>query len=115
MSQTVRTASFQTLAGARAAPQDGVVNATDRVLVYGATGHTGRFVVDELQSRGLVPVLAGRRAERLAAVPTRHAALEAGVGSVDAPSRLRRAVAGTGAVINCAGPFLDTALPLARA
>ena len=91
------------------------MNATDRVLVYGATGHTGRFVVDELQRRGLVPVPAGRDAERLATVPPRHAALERRVVGVEDPDALRRAVAGTGAIINCAGPFLDTALPLARA
>jgi hypothetical protein len=91
------------------------VNATDRVLVYGATGHTGRFVVDELLRRGLVPVLAGRSAERLATVPPRHAALDRRVVGVDDPDLLRQAVAGTAAVINCAGPFLDTALPLARA
>jgi len=91
------------------------VNPTDRVFVYGATGHTGRFVVDELQRRGLTPVLAGRNAERLAAVPLRHAALDRRVVRIDEPLLLRRAMAGTGAVINCAGPFLDTALPLAHA
>jgi NAD(P)-dependent dehydrogenase (short-subunit alcohol dehydrogenase family) len=91
------------------------MNATDRVLVYGATGHTGRFVVDELLRQGLVPVLAARSAERLAAVPRRHAALERRVVGIDDADLLRRAVAGAGAVINCAGPFLDTALPLARA
>lgn len=91
------------------------MTSNDRVLVYGATGHTGRFVVDELLRRGLVPVLAGRSAERLAAVPARHAALERRVVGIDDPDLLRQAVAGTGAVINCAGPFLDTALPLARA
>lgn len=87
----------------------------DPVLVYGATGHTGRFVVDELLRRGLVPVLAGRSAERLASVPARHAALERRVVGIDDPDLLRQAVAGTAAVVNCAGPFLDTALPLARA
>lgn len=91
------------------------MNATDRVLVYGATGHTGRFVVDELLRRGLVPVPAGRSAERLAALPPRHAALERRVVGVEEPDLLRRAVSGAGAVVNCAGPFLDTALPLARA
>ena len=91
------------------------MNTARRVLVYGAAGHTGRFVVDELLRRGLTPVLAGRSAERLAAVPQRHAALERRVVGVDDPAALRRALDGVGAVINCAGPFLDTALPLARA
>jgi short subunit dehydrogenase-like uncharacterized protein len=91
------------------------VNASERVLVYGATGHTGRFVVDELLRRGLAPVLAGRSAERLAAVSPRHAALDQRVAGLDDPDLLRRAIAGVGAIINCAGPFLDTAAPLARA
>jgi short subunit dehydrogenase-like uncharacterized protein len=92
-----------------------LVNASRRVLVYGATGHTGRFVVDELLRRGLTPVLAGRSVERLAAVAPRHAALERRVTGLDDPAALRAVVAGAGAVVNCAGPFLDTALPLARA
>jgi len=91
------------------------VNATERVMVYGASGHTGRFVVDELLRRGLTPVLAGRSAERLAAVTPQHAALDLCVVGVDDPDLLRRAIAGAGAVVNCAGPFLDTAVPLARA
>jgi short subunit dehydrogenase-like uncharacterized protein len=91
------------------------VNASERVLVYGAAGHTGRFVVDELVRRGLTPVLAGRSAERLDTVPPRHAALEQRAVGLDDADLLRRAIAGVGAVVNCAGPFLDTAAPLARA
>ncbi|GIG39316.1 saccharopine dehydrogenase family protein [Cellulomonas phragmiteti] len=87
----------------------------ERVLVYGAAGHTGRFVVDELVRRRLTPVLAGRSADRLAAMPRRHAGLERRVASVDDADGLLRTVAGCAVVINCAGPFLDTALPLARA
>ena len=83
-------------------------------MVYGATGHTGRFVVDELLRRGLTPVLTGRSAERLAALAPRYADLERCEVGVD-DSHLGRAVAGVGVVVNCAGPFLDTALPLARA
>ncbi|GAB3243946.1 saccharopine dehydrogenase family protein [Nocardioides dilutus] len=92
------------------------MHATERVLVYGATGHTGRFVIDELLRRGLTPVLAGRSAERLAAVDPRYAALDRRVArSDDDHDVLREAAAGVGAVINCAGPFIDTAVPLARA
>jgi short subunit dehydrogenase-like uncharacterized protein len=92
------------------------VNTTStRVLVYGAAGHTGRFVVDELLRRGLTPVLAGRNAARLAGLPERYAALERAVVGLDDAALLRRALEGIGAVVNTAGPFLDTALPLARA
>ena len=34
-------------------------------MVYGATGHTGRFVVAELLERGFTPVLSGRDGARL--------------------------------------------------
>src|SRR4051812_2888294 len=91
------------------------MNSNERVLVYGAGGHTGRFVVDELLRRGLTPVLAGRSAAGLDSLPRRYAGLDRRVAGVDDPAVLRQAVAGVGAVVNCAGPFLDTALPLARA
>ncbi|MGN6665344.1 MAG: saccharopine dehydrogenase, partial [Trinickia sp.] len=35
------------------------------VAVYGAAGHTGRFVVDELKRRGLGAIRVGRDAARL--------------------------------------------------
>lgn len=88
---------------------------SEHVLVYGASGHTGRFVVAELRARGLTPVLAGRSAERLADPGPGTGDLERRVVGLDDPSLLRRAVQGAGAVVNCAGPFLDTGLPLARA
>jgi short subunit dehydrogenase-like uncharacterized protein len=75
-----------------------------RVTVYGAYGHTGLFVVAELRRRGYVPVRAGRdpgRVERAA--------------SVDDPAALDRALAGSAAVVNCAGPFATTAGPVIEA
>lgn len=78
-----------------------------RVLVYGASGHTGRFVVDELGRRGVTVVPAGRSA---ASLPP-----DARVFGLDDPDGVRRGVEGVDVVVNCAGPFLDTALPLARA
>ncbi|MFI6578027.1 saccharopine dehydrogenase NADP-binding domain-containing protein [Nocardiopsis sp. NPDC050513] len=89
--------------------------ARGRVLVYGAYGHTGRFVVTELLRRGLEPVLSGRDPERLAALVGRHPGLEARPARVGDAGALERAVRGTAAVVNCAGPFLDTTGPLATA
>jgi hypothetical protein len=115
MSETIRTTSFRTLVRTGHRLHDERVNASERVLVYGAAGHTGGFVVDELLRRGLTPVLAGRSAERLRGVASRYATVDRRVVGLDDPALLRRAITGAGAVINCAGPFLDTALPLARA
>ncbi|MFJ9780454.1 saccharopine dehydrogenase NADP-binding domain-containing protein [Amycolatopsis sp. NPDC101161] len=76
------------------------------VLVYGAYGHTGRFVVAELRERGFMPVLSGRDAAKLAGGRP---------ASVDDPAALDRALEGVAAVINCAGPFAATARPLIEA
>jgi short subunit dehydrogenase-like uncharacterized protein len=77
------------------------------VAVFGAYGHTGRFVVTELLRRGFRPILSGRGAEKLRALAD-DVGGEARVASVDDPGSLDRAFAGAAAVIHCAGPFLDT-------
>lgn len=82
------------------------------IAVVGATGHTGQFVVHEALRRGLSVVAVGRSAARLdetipAAVPRR-------IAEFDDPISLEQAFAGCAVVINCAGPFLDTAAPVAR-
>ena len=92
-----------------------IVMSAERVMVYGAAGHTGRFVVEELTRRGLVPVLAGRNADRLANVAASYPGLEQRVFGVDDARTVRESLAGIDVVVNCAGPFLDTGLPLARA
>ncbi len=79
------------------------------VAVYGAYGHTGRFIVAELLRRGRTPILCGRDAARLEAMAVRFPGLERRVAAVDDPRSLDRALDGTAAVINAAGPFLDTA------
>jgi len=85
------------------------------VTVFGAYGHTGRFVVSELRKRGWTPILSGRDADKLNAVGNAHRELEVRVASVDDPASLDRAISGARAVINCAGPFIDTAAPVIEA
>ncbi|MFJ9994816.1 saccharopine dehydrogenase family protein [Streptomyces werraensis] len=84
------------------------------VTVFGAYGHTGRFVVAELAARGFVPVLSGRNARTLEEMADAHGQ-EARVASAEDPASLDRAVAGTAAVINCAGPFASTTGPVVEA
>ncbi|MGI5142795.1 MULTISPECIES: saccharopine dehydrogenase family protein [unclassified Streptomyces] len=86
-----------------------------KVAVFGAYGHTGRFVVAELRDRGFVPALSGRDADKLKALAASEAGLVARPASVDDPASLDRALAGVAAVINCAGPFATTAAPVIEA
>jgi short subunit dehydrogenase-like uncharacterized protein len=87
-----------------------------RVAVYGATGYTGRLVAAELRDRGLDAVLCGRNGGRL-----RRLAGELGVdwpvraAAIDDPPALRKALAGAGAVVSCAGPFTYYGAPVIEA
>jgi hypothetical protein len=85
------------------------------IAVVGATGHTGRFVVAELTRECLRPVAIGRSAQTLAALGRAYPTSETRLASIDDRASLDKALAGCAAVINCAGPFLDTALPVVDA
>jgi hypothetical protein len=84
----------------------------EAVAVFGATGHTGRFVVSELLRRGIAPIAIGRNAAKLAELG-RDRGIELREASTDDANSLDRAFEGAAAVINCAGPFLGTAQPVA--
>ena len=86
-----------------------------RIAVYAATGHTGRFVVAELLQRGFAPVAVARDAGKLADSGFREQGIVTRAASVDEPAALDSAFAGAAAVINCAGPFMDTAEAVAAA
>ena len=68
---------------------------TTSIAVYGASGHTGGFVLAALRARGYTPIALGRAD----ATP-------------DNPAALDRALRPAAAVINCAGPFAITATSL---
>jgi len=86
-----------------------------KVTVFGAYGHTGKFIVHELLKRGLTPILSGRDPAKLKELNCAHPGLEVRVATVESPASLRAAMADSGAIINCAGPFLDTAVPVIEA
>jgi hypothetical protein len=85
------------------------------VTVFGAYGHTGRFVVSELRRREWTPILSGRDHAKLGALGAAHPGAELRPASVDDPASLDAAIAGAAAVINCAGPFANTAAPVIEA
>ena len=76
------------------------------VVLYGATGYTGRLVTDRLVRRGAPFVLAGRNREKLEQLAEERApSATIAVASVDDPDALRSLLADARVVINCAGPF----------
>jgi short subunit dehydrogenase-like uncharacterized protein len=77
------------------------------LVIYGATGYTGRLVVAEALARGLRPTLAGRSTEAVRALAESHG-LPWRVARIDDPAGLRRAIGGAAAVLHCAGPFAHT-------
>ena len=86
------------------------------IVVYGASGYTGRLICAELAERGADLILAGRSRERLEA-----AAAEVGtdrpiaVVPLDDGPGLRELVGGAATVIGCAGPFTLHGEPLIAA
>ena len=80
-----------------------------QIAVFGALGHTGRFVVAALSRRGFTPIAIGRDHAALAASGFESRGIPTRAATIDDPASLDDALAGAGAVINCAGPFLDTA------
>jgi short subunit dehydrogenase-like uncharacterized protein len=81
------------------------------LLVYGAYGYTGELVAEELADRGRDPVLAGRNDAELGRVGTRLGCETRAFSVDDADAHLD----GVDVVLNCAGPFAETAEPLADA
>lgn len=82
-----------------------------KIAVLGATGHTGQFVATELEKRGLVPILIGRDREKLAALADKTGDAPWRVVDFADAHSLDQAVAGAAVIVNCAGPFFDTAEP----
>ncbi len=86
-----------------------VTRSAGTVAVYGAGGHTGGFVVDELVRRAIPVVAVGRSAGAL------RTGMAMCMAPLDDPAALAHAFSGCAVVINCAGPFLDTAAAIASA
>lgn len=94
---------------------EAVTTTGPQVAVVGAAGHTGRFVAAEMLRRGLRPIAIGRSAAALGALSSLGHGVTIRAANLDQPASLSHALAGAAAVINCAGPFLDTAEAVASA
>lgn len=87
-----------------------------RVLVYGATGYTGRLIAAEAARREAPVVLAGRDRAKLDALAAEHdGRFETRVVALDDAVGLSAALQDVAAVLHVAGPFSATAEPMREA
>ncbi|TJY58426.1 hypothetical protein E4T66_17085 [Sinimarinibacterium sp. CAU 1509] len=81
------------------------------LLIYGANGYTGELIAREAELRGLRPILAGRSASKLEAL-----AAELGVSfrafDLANTATVAQHLRGVKVVLNCAGPFSATSVPM---
>ena len=84
------------------------------MLIYGANGYTGELIAREAVRRGLTPTLAGRDEAAVAALAQSLALPWRAFGLADSAA-VTEGIAGAGAVLHCAGPFVRTSRPMVDA
>ena len=87
---------------------------TGNILIYGATGYTGKLIAQAAGKFGLQPILAARNMEKLQAVADPLNLPSRGFSLTD-PTGLDAALEGVGVVLCIAGPFSATSRPMADA
>lgn len=85
-----------------------------KLLIYGATGYTGRMAAVQAKKTGLDFVIAGRDEPKLANLAS-ELKVEHRVFALDDANVIQEALAGISVLLNFAGPFARTAEPLIRA
>jgi short subunit dehydrogenase-like uncharacterized protein len=86
-----------------------------RIVVFGATGYTGRKTAEQLVARGERPLLAGRSAERLATVAADLGGLETAVADVADPGSVSNLVERDDVLVATVGPFVRFGRPAVEA
>ena len=84
------------------------------LLIYGASGYTGALIARSAAEYGLRPILAGRDLAKVKGV-AEPLGLEARSASLGDSAELSATLEGVTCVLNCAGPFARTALPVFEA
>ena len=83
-------------------------------MIYGANGYTGSLIAREAVRRGMRPTLAGRHAEKIAALAG-ELGVDRRVFGLDSAATVDEAIRGIGVILHCAGPFSQTSRPMADA
>jgi short subunit dehydrogenase-like uncharacterized protein len=76
-----------------------------KIVLFGATGYTGRLVAGALAAAGASPLLAGRDRDRLEALSARLGGLETAVADAAGPEALRALLEQGDVLVSTVGPF----------
>ena len=83
------------------------------IVVYGATGYTGRLVTAELAAAGVDLVISGRNRRKLDVLASEtQGEVAVREATLDDPASLRTLLADCAVVIDCAGPFIHFGEPV---
>jgi short subunit dehydrogenase-like uncharacterized protein len=85
-----------------------------RGMIYGATGYSGRLIARHAVERGMRPVLAGRNRESVSKLASELNCPSA-VFNLDDQAFVTEQLRGIRSVLNCAGPFSQTARTMIEA
>src|SRR3954451_6725650 len=87
-----------------------------RVVLFGATGYSGRLTADAMVERGMEPVLAARSREPLEQMASELGGLETALADVSEPATIAALVERGDVLVSTVGPFArlgDPAVPAA--
>src|SRR5215208_1290145 len=86
-----------------------------RIVVFGATGYTGRLTAERLVAQGERPLLAGRSESRLSELAERLGGQEWRLADVDRPETVAALLAPGDVLLTTVGPFKQWGEPALRA
>ena len=76
-----------------------------KILLLGATGVTGRLILEQLMERGIKPTLVGRNKEKLDALSERFGGLDIAIADAQQPESLKCVIESGDLLISTVGPF----------
>lgn len=85
-----------------------------KLMIYGATGYTGRMAAEHAAAAGTQLIVAGRNEETLTQLAA-SLSVEHLTFSLEDTTAIDRSLSDVGVLLNCAGPFAKTAEILMRA
>ena len=83
-------------------------------MIYGAYGYTGRLIAEKAVMRGMRPILGGKNLQKLKSLAKRLN-LDFCCFDLAEPERIFSHIDQIRLLLNCAGPFTATSVPLAKA